>query len=74
MAWEPLLSSESDMTRVDCTSSELDLEEHSFVPNYFGVSTDFHAIVLEFACLVEVEPNDVVDWEALEVRVADDTP
>lgn len=72
--WEPTLNYESDMARVYYTSLELDLYEHSFFPYYFGVSADFHTLGLGFAGLVENEPDEAVDWEALEVRVMDDTP
>lgn len=70
-AWEPPLSSESDMARVDCTSPESDLYEHSFVTDYFGVSADCHTLGLGFAGLVEAD--ETVDWEALEVWVMDET-
>lgn len=72
-AWEPPLSSESDMTRADCTSSESDLYEHSFVPDYFGVSVDSDTLGLGFVDLDEAEPDEAVDWAVLEVRVVDDT-
>lgn len=65
--WEPPLSFELDMERADYTSPESDLYEHSFVLDYFGVSTDTDTLGLGFSDLVKVGPDEAIDWEALEV-------
>lgn len=66
------MSVESDMERVDCTSPELNLDERSFIPDYFGVSTYFHTLGTGFTDLDEVELDEAVDWAVLEVRVIND--
>lgn len=61
------------MARANYTSPESDLNENSFVLDYFGVSTDTDTLGLGFSDLVEVGPDEAVDWETLEVLAVDDS-
>lgn len=42
-------------------SPELVIEEHSFIPDYFGVSPDFHTLGLGFIGLAKAKPDETVD-------------
>lgn len=80
-AWEPPMNLESYMVGVECMSRQLDLENHSFVPDYSEVYVDYGLADLDTNSDSALDSSNLVgeqtmasDRESLKVLTMDEIP